>query len=184
MVKVTVPTMTALQALCASYLDLEPQSGGEQAPTPAQPEHVMTQAASQSDLVWSAGTGKTYATINAALEILDAPFLAANANNRQALRKRFSELEKDRRVRFTTFHQSFSYEDFVEGIRATVGTEADANPTGVELHDRTGYFRGPLPSCAAQQGARGRDRHPGGGDDLEGVHRGGRHGGRDTPILS
>lgn len=64
------------------------------------------------------GTGKTYATIAAALEILDPTFLKANATNRQALKQRFDAFVTAGDVRFVTFHQSFSYEDFVEGLRA------------------------------------------------------------------
>lgn len=64
------------------------------------------------------GTGKTYATIEAALEILDPEFLAANREDRAALKERFDELAAEGQVRFVTFHQSFSYEDFVEGLRA------------------------------------------------------------------
>lgn len=68
------------------------------------------------------GTGKTYHTINKALEILDPDCLVKNgdesAHARQALKMRFDELVKDERIGFVTFHQSFSYEDFVEGIRA------------------------------------------------------------------
>jgi 5-methylcytosine-specific restriction protein B len=69
-------------------------------------------------LYGSPGTGKTYHTINKALEILDKPFLDANFDERSELKKRFDELQKEGRIAFATFHQSFSYEDFVEGIRA------------------------------------------------------------------
>lgn len=67
------------------------------------------------------GTGKTYRTIDEALRILDPEFLNANsdAGKRALLKQRFEELKKEGRVRFVTFHQSFSYEDFVEGIRAS-----------------------------------------------------------------
>lgn len=64
------------------------------------------------------GTGKTYATIEAALEILAPEFLSANREDRAALKECFDELTASGQVRFITFHQSFSYEDFVEGLRA------------------------------------------------------------------
>jgi 5-methylcytosine-specific restriction protein B len=75
------------------------------------------------------GTGKTYATISAALEIVDPEFLAnhpevpgsdwaAQRERRNALKQRFDELSTAGLIRFVTFHQSFSYEDFVEGLRA------------------------------------------------------------------
>lgn len=63
------------------------------------------------------GTGKTFHTVDEALSILDSEFLQANFNNRTALKERFDELVADEDIRFVTFHQSFCYEDFVEGLR-------------------------------------------------------------------
>lgn len=65
------------------------------------------------------GTGKTYRTVNEALRILDPAFLAENEAKRDVLKKRFDTLLQAGLIRFVTFHQSFSYEDFVEGIRAS-----------------------------------------------------------------
>jgi 5-methylcytosine-specific restriction protein B len=64
------------------------------------------------------GTGKTYATIEATLKILDPEFLSANVSDRKLLKARFDALAAADYVKFVTFHQSFSYEDFVEGLRA------------------------------------------------------------------
>lgn len=64
------------------------------------------------------GTGKTFEAINATLEILAPEYLAENQFDRSRLKARFDELQAAGYVRFVTFHQSFSYEDFVEGIRA------------------------------------------------------------------
>lgn len=64
------------------------------------------------------GSGKTYHTINRSLEILDPSFYSANKDNRAALVNHFSKLKEQRRIGFVTFHQSFSYEEFVEGLKA------------------------------------------------------------------
>lgn len=71
------------------------------------------------------GTGKTYSTIEASLEVLDPEFLAEQRLNssaddelHHALKARVDELDREGRIRFVTFHQSFSYEDFIEGLRA------------------------------------------------------------------
>lgn len=64
------------------------------------------------------GTGKTYHTVNETLALLDPAFLAEHAEDRTALKARFDALAHAGLVRFVTFHQSFSYEDFIEGIRA------------------------------------------------------------------
>ncbi|WP_213876354.1 AAA family ATPase [Pseudomonas sp. dw_358] len=69
------------------------------------------------------GTGKTYATIEATLEILDPNYLDTHRKNRASLKKRFDEFATAGDVRFVTFHQSFSYEDFVEGLRADTGPD-------------------------------------------------------------
>jgi 5-methylcytosine-specific restriction protein B len=72
------------------------------------------------------GTGKTYKTVTAALEILDPEFLEDHEENRTLLKQRFDALMTEGRIGFVTFHQSFSYEDFVEGIRAQAAEgEAD-----------------------------------------------------------
>ncbi|PZO19999.1 MAG: ATPase [Burkholderiales bacterium] len=92
------------------------------------------------------GTGKTYATIDATLAILDPEFLAANLSDRKALKARFDVFERERRVRFVTFHQSFSYEDFVEGLRAT--TSEDIGQIRYEVED--GVFKSLCEAAAAK----------------------------------
>ncbi len=64
------------------------------------------------------GTGKTYNTINQALAILD-PQLLTDGASREALKAAFDAYVAAGQIVFATFHQSFSYEDFVEGLRAT-----------------------------------------------------------------
>lgn len=73
------------------------------------------------------GTGKTYQTIDRALRILDPAFASANESDREALKARFDDLVVAGRIRFVTFHQSFSYEDFVEGLRAEVRADGSIN---------------------------------------------------------
>ncbi|CAI1931238.1 5-methylcytosine-specific restriction enzyme B [Serratia fonticola] len=63
------------------------------------------------------GTGKTYATVNQALSIIE-PALLADRAERHELKSAFDRYVKEGQIVFTTFHQSYSYEDFVEGIRA------------------------------------------------------------------
>lgn len=63
------------------------------------------------------GTGKTYSTIDAALKILDPAFYSENSNDRASLLARFGELKDLKRIDFVTFHQSYSYEEFVEGLK-------------------------------------------------------------------
>lgn len=66
-----------------------------------------------------AGTGKTYHTVNHALQIIDPDFYDAHkeSEQRELLKQEFQKYVDNGQIQFVTFHQSFSYEDFVEGIR-------------------------------------------------------------------
>lgn len=59
------------------------------------------------------GTGKTYHTITKAVEIIDGQISPNYAENK----KRFDELKTKGQIKFITFHQNYSYEDFMVGIR-------------------------------------------------------------------
>jgi 5-methylcytosine-specific restriction enzyme B len=117
-VQVTIPNVGMLEKLCDLY---DGGSGKEGEPLQAQQTGTAVKSALPLNLILYGppGTGKTHATVAKALEAVDPTFLAANRANRAALTARFRELQDIGRIRFITFHQSFSYEDFVEGIRAT-----------------------------------------------------------------
>ena len=66
------------------------------------------------------GTGKTWTVMAEAVRLADDlsaydPLLAPE--NRTALKTRYDDLIAINRIRFVTFHQSYAYEDFVEGLR-------------------------------------------------------------------
>lgn len=67
------------------------------------------------------GTGKTFATIRRAVEIADPEFTGAIHTN---YKDRYDELRGEGRIEFVTFHQSYGYEDFVEGIRPVMDDES------------------------------------------------------------
>lgn len=83
-------------------------------------------------LYGSPGTGKTYNTINRALEIIDSDFYKEKRDNREALKEKFEEYKKAGQIEFITFHQSFSYEEFVEGIKA-IPAGKDGNENGEDM---------------------------------------------------
>lgn len=78
------------------------------------------------------GTGKTYCTTELAVQCV-APDWYESLNNdkfkRQKIKDKYDELTAKKRIAFTTFHQSFSYEDFVEGIRANTNEEGQISYT-------------------------------------------------------
>ncbi|QDA56995.1 GTPase [Thermomonas aquatica] len=120
----TLATLADLQKLCDWYADGAAQPSADTTSRIAEPTDMSPPPLNQI-LFGPPGTGKTYYTINHSLEIVDPAFLAANALDRAALTERFRELVAEERIRFVTFHQSFSYEDFVEGLRAE--TDRDDN---------------------------------------------------------
>lgn len=68
-------------------------------------------------LYGSPGTGKTYHTINKALAIIENKQEEELEKDRNVLKKRFDTYVEAGQIVFTTFHQSMSYEDFIEGIK-------------------------------------------------------------------
>jgi 5-methylcytosine-specific restriction endonuclease McrBC GTP-binding regulatory subunit McrB len=72
------------------------------------------------------GTGKTYSTIVKALSIIeDKSEAELEGEERIELKRRFDELVKSEQIVFSTFHQSMSYEDFVEGIKPVLDDDEE-----------------------------------------------------------
>jgi len=61
------------------------------------------------------GTGKTYNTINNAIKIINPDFDLSQ--ERKLVKQEFERLVSEGQIVFSTFHQSMSYEDFIEGIK-------------------------------------------------------------------
>jgi hypothetical protein len=95
------------------------------------------------------GTGKTYATAWEAVRLCLGDDLAAPLRkDRDALMKEYRRLASEGRIEFVTFHQSFSYEDFVEGLRPTtesaLADEAQSDTVssgGFSLKAHAGAFK-------------------------------------------
>lgn len=79
------------------------------------------------------GTGKTYNVIKRAVEICDGN---ADGDYKKVL-QRYNELKEEGRIAFVTFHQSYGYEDFIEGIRPVL--DKDNKELRYELKD--GMFK-------------------------------------------
>ena len=65
------------------------------------------------------GTGKTYDVPELAVRLCDPSFMAAEPS-REEIVSRYNQLKTEKRIAFTTFHQSLDYEDWIEGLRAVV----------------------------------------------------------------
>ena len=65
------------------------------------------------------GTGKTYDVPEFAVRLCDPAFMAAEPS-REEIVSRYNQLKTEKRIAFTTFHQSLDYEDWIEGLRPVV----------------------------------------------------------------
>lgn len=92
------------------------------------------------------GTGKTYATKKVAVEIIDGKDYSGI--DRDVITDRYDQLFKAKQINFTTFHQSISYEDFVEGIKPLLKSDEDEDEdqktkkdNTIEYENKDGIFK-------------------------------------------
>ncbi|WP_260858122.1 AAA family ATPase [Bacillus sp. FJAT-22090] len=70
------------------------------------------------------GTGKTYNTINFAVSIIeDKPLKDVQEEPYEQVFSRYKAYRKNGQVGFITFHQSYGYEEFIEGIKPVLDDE-------------------------------------------------------------
>lgn len=85
------------------------------------------------------GTGKTYNTIIKAMDIINPKLVQrdkdGNVKKYDTLKNKFDELKQQGQIEFVTFHQSYSYEEFVEGIKP----DLESNELKYKLED--GIFK-------------------------------------------
>lgn len=97
------------------------------------------------------GTGKTYSTAAIALGILGVD---VDFNDHKAVMEKYDDYRNkdNRRIFFTTFHQSMDYEDFVEGYKPELvkesGSEEEGNESGqTDNSNRSGKIVGVTYNC-------------------------------------
>ena len=88
------------------------------------------------------GTGKTYQTVNYAVAIIEGKSLEeVQVENHEEVLKRYRQYRQDGRIEFTTFHQSFGYEDFIEGIRPKFFGENEEEAGEIQYEITKGIFK-------------------------------------------
>ena len=81
------------------------------------------------------GTGKTYTTAKRAVEICKTESEEELTDYTEVM-KRYNELKEKNRIEFITFHQSYGYEEFIEGIKPVISNEDDESEDESENKDR------------------------------------------------
>jgi 5-methylcytosine-specific restriction enzyme B len=99
---------------------------------PVETSSAMTNHPLNTILYGPPGTGKTISTFARAVRICDGSVPSTEAE----IFRRYEALRDDNRIVFVTFHQSYGYEEFVEGYRPT----RDANGQ-VAFELKPGPFR-------------------------------------------
>lgn len=95
-----------------------PQSKSRDAAEPKNGGDVQQNQSLNTILYGPPGTGKTWNTVNHAVAIIDYEAVGDLENkDRKDIKQRFDQLKGVGRIEMVTFHQNYTYEDFIEGIR-------------------------------------------------------------------
>ena len=91
------------------------------------------------------GTGKTYNTIAKAIEIIEARKVGEEEINdkkeRKILKRKFDGYVQSGQIKFVTFHQSYGYEEFIEGIKPILGNSETDNNKEIKYDIEDGIFK-------------------------------------------
>ena len=84
------------------------------------------------------GTGKTYNSVNYAVAICEGKSIQeVQSESYDEVLKRYKSYKEEGRIAFTTFHQSYGYEEFIEGIKPVV----EENESGLKYKIEPGVFK-------------------------------------------
>jgi hypothetical protein len=135
------PILSFPKVSCLAYKDKnKPKESADQPSPPSIPISSQNNRMDSNTIFYGPpGTGKTRATVQYAVAIIDNKTIDEIKNEEyKKVFARYRELEEEKRIKFTTFHQSFGYEEFIEGIRPQI-PDGSKNDIEYEIHD--GIFK-------------------------------------------
>ncbi len=104
-------------------------------------EKQNTDVALNTILYGPPGTGKTYNTVIYAVAIIENRTIdSVRAESYSDVVKRYNDYKADGLVEFTTFHQSYGYEEFIEGIKPVMSSDSDEQKD-IEYDISSGLFK-------------------------------------------
>lgn len=103
-------------------------------PNPEPEEETTTDIGLNTILYGPPGTGKTYHTVIYAVAIIENKELATvEAEDYAEVLERYNEYKTQGRIEFTTFHQSYGYEEFIEGIKPVIASDEETGGEAGEI---------------------------------------------------
>lgn len=104
-------------------------------------EKTLTDVDKNTILYGPPGTGKTYNTVVYAVAIIENKKLqAVKDEDYSEVLARYNEYKSEGLIEFTTFHQSYGYEEFIEGIKPTM-VNADEEQNDIQYQIASGLFK-------------------------------------------
>ena len=100
-----------------------------------------TDIAKNTILYGPPGTGKTYNTVMYAVAIIENKKLEEiKKENYTEVIDRYNKYKEDGLIEFTTFHQSYGYEEFIEGIKPVIHSDEE-DETDIQYEVVPGLFK-------------------------------------------
>lgn len=88
------------------------------------------------------GTGKTYNTVTYAVSIIENQSLEAiQKEDYASVFQRYNHYKSKGKIAFTTFHQSYGYEEFIEGIKPVISQQGEEASTDIQYEYASGVFK-------------------------------------------
>lgn len=138
--------------LSEDFFTTDDTSDSQPKPTPTQDDNTdneimdekMTDVKLNTILYGPPGTGKTYHTVIYAVAIIENKELKeVQAEAYSDVLERYNQYKNDGRIEFITFHQSYGYEEFIEGIKPVVdsGDDTGDDAGNIVYQIQSGIFK-------------------------------------------